>query len=124
MSSGYVVFCTDEGNYHYGWFWHEADVLLTALGQDVAEDKITAVDARRVWEPYRELWTDLYDAQEWEENEFPANEELDYLPGSVRFWHEAAELDIPGVGFSDDISPASGEIFEVHGASPDLLPKN
>lgn len=116
MSSEYVVFCTDEGDDSYGWFWHEADVLLTALGRDVAEGKMTADEARRAWDTYRGSWPALYEAEEWAEDEFPINEELEYLPGSARFWHVAAKLDIPGVGFSDDTSPASGEIFEVWGA--------
>jgi hypothetical protein len=34
-----LVFCADRGDSEYGWFWHEADVLLYALGQEVAEKK-------------------------------------------------------------------------------------
>jgi hypothetical protein len=33
-----LVFCADQGDDTYGWFWHEADVLLYALGQEVFGD--------------------------------------------------------------------------------------
>ena len=32
MSREELVFCLDQGDGEYGWFWHEADVLLYALG--------------------------------------------------------------------------------------------
>jgi hypothetical protein len=47
-----LVFCLDQGDGSYGWFWHEADVLLYALGQEVTEQKITATQAREVYAQY------------------------------------------------------------------------
>ena len=32
MSGEALVFCMDQGDGGFGWFWHEADVLLYALG--------------------------------------------------------------------------------------------
>lgn len=149
MNDEILVFCARD-NFRdrdaYVWFWHEADVLLYALGREVAEKKITAAEARQVYGRYFDVedtyviepehveaekeailrdWEKYYTPEELEDeledligeySNFPRNEELDYLPNSSAFWEEAAELDIPGVGYSDDESPASGPIFEVHGA--------
>jgi len=148
MSGEALVFCMDQGRGDFGWFWHEADVLLYALGREVAEKKKTSAEAREIYEKYygddvdtyimdpRDLeeektlilkdWEKHYTREELEElleelvgeySNFPLNEELDHLPNSSGFWQAAADLGIPGVGFSDDISPASGDVFEVHGAA-------
>lgn len=117
-----LVFCWEESQDTYGWFWHEADVLLYALGREVKQKKTTAAQAREVYAQYYAV-KDTYEtdpedveADIGEYGNFPLNEELEHLPNSSNFWREAAELGIAGVGFSEDISPASGEIFEVHGA--------
>ena len=107
----------------------------------------TAAEAREVYEKYYDVeytyimdprdveeektlilkdWEKQYTREELEElleelvgeySNFPLNGELDRLPNSSGFWQEAAGLGIPGVGFSDDIIPASGDVFEVHGAA-------
>lgn len=142
-----LVFCTQwSGNEKYEWFWHEADVLLYALGQEVAAKTMTSEQAREVYarhyniedtylvQPediedekaaYRKDWQKSSGSREEAEADlerafgdygnFPLNEELDHLPHSTDFWEQAARLRLKGVGFSDDISPASGEIFEVEG---------
>jgi hypothetical protein len=139
-----LVFCADRGDGAYGWFWHEADVLVYALGQEVAEKKKTVAEAREIYEQFYDVedtyviapqdveWEkeailndrDTYTPEEVEElladlagdyGNFPLNEELDHLPNSSVFWQEAADLGIPDMGFSDDISPASGDVFEVWG---------
>jgi hypothetical protein len=121
MSNEELVFCMwDPDRNAYGWFWHEADVLLYALGQEVDEEKITAAQAREIYGEHYDV-DDTYPKEIGEESEsvdpdnvdFPLNEELDYLPNSSNFWREATELGIPGAVFSTDASPGSGEIFEV-----------
>jgi hypothetical protein len=148
VSNEELVFCMglDEGE--YVMFLHEADVLLHALGQEVAEKKITSAQAREVYTRYYDVDdTYIIDPEDVEEEvadlremaetnvhytseklqrdleslvgeygNFPRNEESDHLPNSSTFWEEAAELDIPGAGFSKDESPASGPIFEVDSA--------
>jgi hypothetical protein len=139
-----LVFCADRGDGAYVWFWHEADILLYALGQEVADKQKTAAEAREIYEKYYDV-EDTYviapQDVEWEKNailndreaytpeeleelledlvgdysNFPLNEGLDHLPNSSVFWQQAADLGIPDVGFSDDISPASGDVFEVWG---------
>ncbi len=139
-----LVFCTKwSGSEKYEWFWHEADVLLYALGQEVAAKNMTSEQAREVYARHYDVedtylvkpediedekaaywkdWQNSYGSRDEVEEDlerafgeygnFPLNEELDYLPNSMGFWEEAARLGLEGVGFSDDISPASGPIFE------------
>ena len=52
MSGEALVFCMDQGRGDFGWFWHEADVLLYALGREVAEKKKTSAEAREIYEKY------------------------------------------------------------------------
>ncbi len=140
MRDGELVFCARDDLFDrdaYVWFWHEADVLLYALGREVAAKGETAAEARGVYakrydaedtyvvdpedlEEERALILDMFPAEESKElveglageyGNFPLNEELDRLPNSSAFWEEAAILGIPGVGYSDDESPASGPIF-------------
>src|ERR671912_1048703 len=142
-----LVFCADGGDDYFGWFWHEADVLLYARGKEVEAKNTTAAEARELYAKHYYVedtyvvppedvedekafmhkdWEKRYTLEELEElledlvgtyGNFPLNEELDHLPNSSGFWQEAADLGIPGVGFSDDISPASGDVFEVHGVA-------
>jgi hypothetical protein len=139
------IFCTQwSGEESYNWFWHEADVLLYALGQEVNNKELTSEQAREIYarrydvkdtyivEPedikaeksaILEDWEKYYDSKEEVESHleesfgeygnFPLNEELDDLPNSMNFWEEADRLRLPGVGFSNDISPASGPVFMV-----------
>lgn len=111
-----VVFCYEENAGRYGWFFHEADVRLLSLANTVDSEAMTAEEARKAWEPYREFWPEIYDEEEYGKFEFPDSDTVvDTLPTSSSFWRTAARLDIPGVGFSEDVSPVSGEIFEVRG---------
>jgi hypothetical protein len=110
MSNEDLVFCIwDPDRNAYGWFWHEADVLLHALGQEVAEKKITSAQARDVYARYYDIQdTYMIDPDDVEaevdalQEDFPNSEEFDYLLTSSTFWEEATELGIPGVGFSKD----------------------
>jgi len=140
-----IIFCTQwPGEESYNWFWHEADVLLYALGQEVNNKELTSEQACEIYarrydvkdtyivEPedieaeksaILEDWEKYYDSKEAVESHleeafgeygnFPLNEELDDLPNSMNFWEEADRLRLPGVGFSNDISPASGPVFVV-----------
>ena len=100
--SEHLVFCWEESQDTYGWFWHEADVLLYALGREVEQKKTTAAQAREVYKQYYAVddtyETDPEDLEDeiGEYGNFPLNEELDHLPNSSNFWREAAELGIPG----------------------------
>ncbi len=143
MADREVVFCMDQGD-RYGWFWHEADVLLYILGQEVAQKRMTAAGAREVYVKHYDVEdtylidpgdveeekrlvledSDRYAPQELEEileglvgeyGNFPLNEELEHLPNSSAFWWYAAGLGIPGVEPPFSGSPASGEVFEVEG---------
>jgi hypothetical protein len=116
MSEVDVVFCYEEEPDRYAWFLHEADVLLLSFARMVDSGAMTADEARQEWKSYRVFWSDIYDEEEYGRSEFPDSDAvIDTLPASSGFWRTAVGLDIPGVGFSDDASPASGEIFEVHG---------
>ncbi len=140
-----LVFCTQWfGSERYEFFWHEADVLLYALGREVEAKAMTSEQAREVYARHYDVedtylvrpqdiedekaaywkdWQKSYGSREEVEvdlegafgdyGNFPLNEELDHLPNSIGFWEEAVRLGLEGVGFSDDVSPASGEIFEV-----------
>lgn len=45
-----IIFCTQwSGSRGYEWFWHEADVLLYALGQEVYEKVMTSEQAREIY---------------------------------------------------------------------------
>ena len=48
-----LVFCADGGDGSYGWFWHEADVLLYALGREVAAKKKIAAEITLLHEAFR-----------------------------------------------------------------------
>jgi hypothetical protein len=116
MSEIEIIFCCEENPDSYGWFLHEADVLLLSLASMVGGGAMTADEARDEWKAYREFWPAIYDEDEYGPSEFPdPDTALDVLPASSDFWQKASRLNIPGVGFSRDVSPASGEIFEVHG---------
>ncbi len=140
-----IVFCTQwAGEESYNWFWHEADVLLFALGQEVAGKELTSEQARNVYARHYDVkdtyeiepedieaekaailedWEKYYSSEEevdkyldeafGEYGNFPNNEELSDLPNSMDFWEEADRLRLPGVGLSEDISPASGPVFIV-----------
>lgn len=45
-----LIFCTRwSGTDRYEWFWHEADVVLYALGQEVSARSLTSEQARRIY---------------------------------------------------------------------------
>lgn len=143
-----IIFCTRwSGEQRYEWFWHEADVLLYALGQEVGPNGITSEQAREIYARHYDVkdtyviepedieaekaailedWEEYYSSREEVEayleeafgkyGNFPTNEELDELPNSMDFWEEADRLRLDGVGFSNDISPASGPVFLVDNA--------
>lgn len=112
-----IIFCTQwSGEKSYGWFWHEADVLLYALGQEVAAQLTTPEQAREIYARHygsRNRVGEQLEEALVDYGSFPTNEELDYLPNSTNFWEEADRLHLEGVGFSDDISPASDPAFTV-----------
>jgi hypothetical protein len=133
-----LVFCADRGDDYYGWFWHEADVLLYALGQEVRAKITTAAEARELYAKHYDVedtylmppedvedekalilkdWEKHYTLEKLEElleglvgeyDNFPLNEELDHLPNSRGFWQEAADLGIPGVEFLNDVFDVGG----------------
>jgi len=111
MSRPYLVFCTDfhvSDEYHH--FCHEADVLLGTLGNAVREQRITAKEARRIWEPYKAFYPAMY---EDDDEYFPDIEEsgMDFMPATEPFVEEACAADVPGVGIP--MAPVGGIILEI-----------
>ncbi len=114
-----LVFCVDQQGYEeYGFFMHEADVLLWALGGAVKRREFTLEQLREYWQPYRHLWPRLYEAslKEWNERLWP-NLEGDYdTPVTTNFFiREARGVYIPGAGDQGRYS-MWGDIFDVSGA--------
>ncbi len=110
-----LIFCTDHGNddkqgARYGWFMHEAEVLIYSLAIAVEAGEMTAEGARERFETYRDHMPDLYNLDEMEEYEhgFPT---IDHFmdwgvgPGISKFWDAADEASIPGVIYSEGDSP-------------------
>jgi len=99
-----------DGGYHH--FCHEADVLLGTLGNAVREQRITATDARRIWEPYKAFYPAMYTEVD---EDFPdiENSGMDFMPATEPFVEEACAADVAGVGIPSDITPMSGVILEI-----------
>lgn len=115
-----LIFCVDQQGYEeYGFFMHEADVLLWALGKAVEKGDLTLEQMREHWQPYRHLWPTLYETnlQEWEEHWWPSLEGDNDTPVTTAFFmREAENVDIPDVGYLGGYSMSTGEIFEISGA--------
>jgi hypothetical protein len=85
----------------------------------VEEGKMTADEARAMFEPYRELMPELYDPAEMElyENGFIS---MDWFtdwgigPGTADFWQTAGELDIEGVYFNEGEHPGGNLVFYIY----------
>src|ERR687890_2248955 len=88
---------SEEVVMQYDGFTHEAEVLIYALANAVQLGKITAEQARNLFEPYGEHMPWLYDPDVIEEyeNGFP---DMDYFmelstgPGTSGFWEDADKL--------------------------------
>jgi hypothetical protein len=109
-----VVFCTDltetpEEDRRVRAYY------LYALANAVQEGKITAEQARYMFEPYGEHMPWLYDPDEIEEFEsgFP---DMDYFmelstgPGTSGFWEDADKLGIDGVYFNEGEHPGGSPV--------------
>jgi hypothetical protein len=118
-----LIFCTDHGSgdeqgARYGWFMHEAEVLIYPLARAVEAGEMTAEGARETFEPYRNLMPELYDLDEMEEYEYGFLT-IDHLmdwgvgPGISEFWNAAEEAGIPGVIYSEGDSPGGTPWIEV-----------
>lgn len=106
-----IIFCTGfQLNSDYCHFCHEADVLLGTLGKAVSNQRITATEARKVWEPYKAFWPAMY---EEDDQEFPDIEEsgMDFMPATEPFVEAACAADVPGVGIP--MAPVGGVILEI-----------
>ncbi len=114
-----LIFCVDQQGYEeYGFFMHEADILLWALGYAVEEGDLTLDQMREYWQPYRPLWPTLYETslREWKEHWWPSLEGDHDTPVTTTFFmREAANVDIPDVGYLGGYSMSTGDIFEVSG---------
>ncbi len=110
-----LIFCVDQqGDEEYGFFMHEADVLLWALGDNLTLDQI-----REYWQPYRPLWPTLYETslQEWKEHWWPSlGGDFDTPVTTAFFMREVRNADISDAGYLGGYSMSTGEIFEVCGA--------
>jgi hypothetical protein len=116
-----LIFCMDQQGYgEYGFFMHEADVLLWALGYAVEEGGLTLDGLRECWQPYRRLWPTLYktNLREWEERWWPNLEGDHDTPVTTAFFmHKAENVNIPNVGYVGGYSMSTGAIFGVRGAN-------
>ncbi len=113
-----LVFCSAP----YDMFWHEADVLLFAVANEVEKGTLAPSEARRLLEPYRDVLPLIYTGEQrmifdparngWsEEDSFPrADEVRRNPPASAIFWYETDDLGIRGVNF---IWATPHPIFEV-----------
>jgi hypothetical protein len=103
----------------YAHFVHEADNRLIELRRAVEQGEMPVEEAYEAFRQYAHLYPEMYapDFQEEWGDEFPqVGFEYDFMPASEQFWHEAAALNMPGVGTHlRTPSPASGLVFEVLG---------
>ncbi len=115
-----LIICLDRQGYgEYGFFMHEADVLLWALGYAVEKGDLTLDGLRECWKPYRRLWPTLYktDLREWEHHWWPSLEGDHDTPVTTAFFmREAENVNIPDAGYLGSYSMSTGAIFEVRGA--------
>jgi hypothetical protein len=110
---------SEEVVVQYHQFMHEAEVLVYALANAVAEGKMTAEEAREEFEPYREHVPWIYDPEEMEEyeNGFP---DLDWFmnfgwgPGTSDFYDAADASGIPGVYYNEGEHPGGNPVFYIH----------
>jgi len=99
----------------------EADELLIQLGHEVREGTITPDQVRDQWEPFRELWSDLYEPYDGPEDDpvwsIPDSDDPDAWPGRWDFCQDAEQLGIPGVGYTvvGTPSPMTGLQFRIFG---------
>lgn len=113
-SSEKVVSCA-RGDKGYGYFFREVDVTLVALAGRVEAGGMTSEEALESWKPCRGHWPELYEfsAEELKEAFPDYKTVLDVPPASSAFWRRAARARTQSAGFSENVSPASGEVFEV-----------
>jgi len=114
-----LVFCTELGEPgEYGWFMHEADILLWPLGNAVERGDLTLDQLREYWRPYQPRWDTLYEAslEEWEEHLWPSLSGDCDMPVTTDFEYEAHTLGRSDAGHLGSYSMSTGDIFEVRGA--------
>ncbi len=115
-----LIFCVDQQGFEeYGYFMHEADILLWALGYAVKEGDLTLDELRENWQPYQHLWPTLYETnlRWWEKHLWPRLEGDHDTPVTAAFFmREAENVNIAHVGYLGSYSMSTGDIFEVRGA--------
>ena len=110
---------SEEVIVQYDLFMHEAEVFIYPLVNAVEEGKMTADEAREMFEPYQELMPELYDPDEMElyENGFIS---MDWLtdwgvgPGTTDFWQTAGKLGIEGVYANEGEHPGGNPVFYIY----------
>jgi hypothetical protein len=97
---------------------HEADQVLLDIGHSLY---FGDAEAKKEWEPYKEIWPELMEIEENEDGA-PGFEVLLYFdddpdrwPGRMAFWTDAMHLDQPGIGHSADGFPGGSELFRIQG---------
>jgi hypothetical protein len=102
-----VCYRDEDGEYFR--FAHEGDILLFGLHAEYEAGRLPADKVRQIWLPYRAFWEELYDPEEWEDDEFPIMEGVwEVMPATSVFQEEIARLRIPGVeAFADMGRPMS-----------------
>ncbi len=117
-----LVFCEnlypdDAPEAEYSMFFHEADVLLYALGREVGGGTMTVEEAWKTWEPYCSSYPHIYDLDDptW----FPDMDWVMQMPTATDdFKHDAGRLGRAGVNFISeedrrDSPMPIGNIFDV-----------
>ncbi len=124
-----VVFCIRHGNGEravYDGFLHEVDVLFIATARAVEEGALAALVACNEWSDYYEDEEDEEDDAGGDDDDppgFPSLDEIWDSDGGLRhathaFYFFAERTPIDGIGeVFENISVASGVVWEVHGAA-------
>jgi hypothetical protein len=110
---------SEEVVMQYHAFMHEAEVFVYPLANAVKEGKMTADEAREMFEPYRELLPWVYDFEEMEEYEYGFPTTDDFMdwgvgPGTFEFCEAADESGIQGVYYNEGEHPGGNPVFYIH----------
>jgi len=121
-----LIFCVRHGNGEravYDSFLHEVDVLFIATARAVEEGTLSVLVARDEWSDYYEDEEDDAGGDDDDPPDFPSLDEIWDSDGGLRhathaFYFFAERTPIDGIGeVFENISVASGVVWEVHGAA-------
>jgi hypothetical protein len=111
-----TVHMTDEGETYD--IEHEADAVLLEIANRLY---FGDPDAKKEWEPFREIWPELMEIEENEDGALDFDvleyfdDDPDQWPGRMAFWIDAMESGVPGVGLSIQGFPGGTELYRIEG---------